>query len=184
GCYISVASEWEAEWRSLAGSAGCLHWHSSRPHAAPRPGHSGRTIAPARQAYQRASGDSNGLSYCIRAEVVSSMLSILRVPRSESMRRRRRFTLGVEQLEIRNLLSGTPGLTADASLYLGDLASQGALNVAGAIATTSPADVEWYSFTLSQAATVSLATSDSGSDESFASVISLYATDGDDPNNI
>ena len=96
--------------------------------------------------------------------------------------------LHVEELETRDLpSSGTgagllplvevePNDTLDLAQNLGDLSSAGQAAVIGNIGNgaTGPTDVDWFQFTLTQAATVTLGTHTPSGGSPLVSVLSLY----------
>src|SRR5438477_366957 len=96
-----------------------------------------------------------------------------------------RFQL--EELEARNLLSVTssapllalveaePNDTLDVAQHLGDLKSAGQIAVLGTVGNgvTGATDVDWFQFTLSRAATVTLGTHDPAG-SSLVGVLGLY----------
>src|SRR5262245_60047882 len=114
-------------------------------------------------------------------------------PRSAWCNRRRhshaRACLQVEELEGRQLLSGIlplPMLSAAADNYtlnqaqdLGNLNTTGGAVVLGQLGSSSlgAVEVDWYRFTLTAPAAVSLSTLDQQLGSSFASVLSLYNSD-------
>ena len=116
-------------------------------------------------------------------------------PAKEPLPARRRTRLSIEPLEARTLLAilgpvpppppvsySPPNETLDQARNLGDLSAEGSGAVLGSIGPgpAGAADVDWSSFTLSQAASVTLATLDKQSGSSFDAVLSLYNNDPND----
>jgi hypothetical protein len=90
----------------------------------------------------------------------------------------------LEALEARTVPSGmpAPGATLDQALMLGVLQSNGAsLQTQGSIinGASGAGSVDWYSFTLNQAAQVTLSTNDKAGGSSLNSVLTLYDNDTD-----
>jgi hypothetical protein len=73
------------------------------------------------------------------------------------------------------------GTLDQAQSLTADLNSAGQVGVTGTIGVAGPAQVDWFSFTLTRAASVGMTTLDRLGGSSFQSVLSLYATDLNDP---
>jgi hypothetical protein len=111
------------------------------------------------------------------------------IPRGASAKGSARFRAGhgrleLECLEARTVPSGAPqaGHTLDQAPTLGSLQAPGAsLEILGAITNTpqGAGNIDWYSFTLNQAARVVLATHGAASGSTLVSVLSIYDNDTD-----